>query len=187
MFHRSERLFLRPGFPEDWKAIYAGIASQDIVRNLASASWPYAEEDAKAFAMRHQDSWVPHFCVTLPGEGIIGSAGLGYDLATGEVQIGYWIAREFRGRGYAPEAVRGVLEVARAIGHRRVTASHFVDNPASGRVLQKAGFRRTGEIRPGYSLARRGHDLVACYEIVLASEEDKCGGDDEACVMKQTA
>lgn len=187
MFHRTENLFLRPGFPEDWKAIHAGIASQDIVRNLATAPWPYAEEDAKAFALRRQDWWVPHFMVTLPGRGIIGSAGLGHDPVTGEVQLGYWIAREFWGRGYASEAARGVLEVAKAIGHCRVTASHFVDNPASGKVLRKAGFRSTGEIRPGGSLAREGQDLVARYEIFLVPDERRCGRDREAGVMEQAA
>lgn len=167
MFHRTERLFLRPGFPEDWQAIHAAIASRDIVCNLASAPWPYTPGDAQDFAARRQNSRMPHFLVTLPGIGIIGSAGLGPD-ETGAVQLGYWIAREYQGRGYATEAARGVLAVARSLGHRRIVATHFVDNPASGRVLLKAGFRPTGEIRPGYSLARGGYDPVACYEIALA-------------------
>ena len=62
--------------------------------------------------------------------------------------------------------------MARAIGHRRITATHFVDNPASGRVLQKAGFRPTGVIRPGHSLARGGYDPVVCYALSLAGADD---------------
>lgn len=172
MFHRTERLFLRPGFAEDWQAIHVGLAHPEMVRNLATAPWPYEEADARSFAERPQDSVTPHFLVTLPGTGVIGLAGLGYDQATGEVQLGYWIAREQWGRGYASEAARGVLAVAKAIGHQRIVASHFLDNPASGKVLAKAGFRATGEIRAGYSLARGGHDPVACFEILL---EAKCG------------
>lgn len=172
MFHRTQRLFLRPGFAEDWRAIHAALARPDMVRNLATAPWPYEEADARSFAMRPQDGVVPHFLVTLPGTGVIGSAGLGHDAATGEVQLGYWIACDHWGRGYATEAARGVLAVAQAIGHRRIVASHFLDNPASGKVLVKAGFRATGEIRPGYSLARGGHDPVACFEILL---EPACG------------
>ena len=46
MFIRSERLFLRPGWPEDWNELFGEISSvgdsgDAIVRNLASAPWPY--------------------------------------------------------------------------------------------------------------------------------------------------
>ena len=40
MFFRSERLFLRPVWPEDWQAILNGIADEAVVRNLARAPWP---------------------------------------------------------------------------------------------------------------------------------------------------
>ncbi|GAA4053283.1 GNAT family N-acetyltransferase [Parerythrobacter jejuensis] len=166
MFHRTQRLLLRPTWPEDWQMLFAGIADQDVVHNLATAPWPYEEDDARAFAQREQDAYVPGFAVTLPGEGLIGGAGLGYD-EHDQVQLGYWIARDHWGKGYASEAARGVLAIAGMIGHKRVVASHFVDNPASGRVLCKVGFSPTGEVRPGHSLARGRSDPVACYEIVL--------------------
>lgn len=179
MFHRTQRLFLRPAFPEDWEAVHAAIAREEIVRNLATAPWPYTPDDARAFVNKPQDKWLPHFLVTLPGTGVIGSAGMGVD-ELGEPMIGYWIAGEHQGRGYATEAARGVLEVARGLGHRRLTATHFLDNPASGRVLAKAGFQPTGEVRPGFSLARGGNDLVACYSIELA----ECAADMGECLPR---
>lgn len=171
MFHRTERLFLRPSFPEDWVAVHAAIDSADMARNLAAVPWPYTEADARSFASLPQDKWMPHFLVELPGTGVIGSAGLGRDEATGAVQLGYWIAQGHRGQGFATEAARGVLRVARMLEHRRLVSSHFLDNPASGKVLLKAGFRPTGEVRPGYSLARGGHNMVACYALMLDAEE----------------
>ena len=64
---------------------------------------------------------------------------------------GYW------GRGYATEALQGALSWARSRWRKRaLVAGHFVDNPASGRVLEKAGFLYTGEVRPGLSRARGG-------------------------------
>lgn len=176
MFHRTERLLLRPIWPEDWEMLYSGIADPGVVHNLATAPWPYHEDDARAFAQREQDSYVPGFAVTLPGEGLIGGAGLGYD-EHDEVQLGYWIARAHWGKGFASEAARAVLEMARVIGHTRVVAAHFLDNPASGKVLRKAGFRPTGEVRPGHSLARGRSDPVACYEIALDYPEGS--GDEE--------
>ncbi len=153
VFHRSERLFLRPAFPEDWAAIAACLGGdEEIVRNLAHAPWPYGEDAARAFAALTQDARLPHFLVTLPGVGVIGSAGLGEH--EGEAELGYWIARAHWGQGYATEAARAVLRIARTLGHRRIVAGHFTDNPASGRVLAKLGFVPTGRIAPRASLAR---------------------------------
>ena len=67
MFIRSERLFLRPGWPEDWQDIQRQIGTHAIVCNLARAPWPYRAEDAQAFAALPQDPRTPHFVVTLPG------------------------------------------------------------------------------------------------------------------------
>lgn len=152
MFHRSERLFLRPPFPEDWETILTGIGDDGVVRNLARAPWPYNVDDAREFAARPQDPRLPHFLVTLPGTGVIGSVGLGE--SDGEAELGYWIARNYWGQGFATEAANAVLRIARTLGHRRLTAGHFVDNPASGRVLRKLGFVATGRIAKRHCCAR---------------------------------
>ena len=52
-------------------------------------------------------------------------------------EVGYWIARGYRGKGYASEALDGLLGIARSLGIRRLQAGHYVDNPASGAVLRK--------------------------------------------------
>lgn len=165
MFHRSERLFLRPAFPEDWQAIHARVSDESVVRNLARAPWPYGEADARFFAAMQQDPRLPHFLVTLPGEGVIGSAGLGEH--DGHPEIGYWIGRDYWGHGYATEAGRAVLAIARTLGHRLLRAGHFVDNPASGKVLRKLGFRPTGQIRQRHSLARGGEVASVEFELDL--------------------
>lgn len=55
MFIRSERLFLRPGWPEDWAELLALIDDESVVRNLARAPWPYSPADARAFASQAAD------------------------------------------------------------------------------------------------------------------------------------
>ncbi len=153
MFHRSERLFLRPAFQEDWEAILDLIGGDAaIARNLARAPCPFAELDARDFAALPQDPRLPHFLVTLPGTGVIGCAGLGAH--DGAAEIGYWIGRPYWGQGFATEAAHAVLRIARTLGHQRLTAGHFVDNPASGRVLRKLGFQPTGQIVTRHSRAR---------------------------------
>jgi RimJ/RimL family protein N-acetyltransferase len=173
MFVRSERLFLRPRWPEDWREFYPLIADDGVVRNLARAPWPYTEEDARSFLQFEQKPGLPTFFVTLPGpEGarIVGSIGLGE--SNGEAELGYWIARPYWGRGYATEAARTVLSLARTLGHKRIVGRHFVDNPASGRVLVKAGFRPLGRVVELHSAGRGEASPAATYAAELGDPGD---------------
>jgi len=162
MFNRSERLFLRPAFPEDSREIYNGICDAGVVSMLMRAPWPYHPADAEQFCATPADPLAPRFLVTLPGAKgapVIGTVG--FKPEDDGLELGYWIARAHWGQGYATEAGRAALEVAQALGHKRVLAGHFVDNPASGRVLRKLGFRETGEVRPTFCRARGGELVLA--------------------------
>ena len=78
MFHRSERLLLRPPWPEDWRAVRAAIADEGIVRNLASAPWPYADSDAQDWCATPFSPHAPRFLITLADSGeVIGCIGIG--------------------------------------------------------------------------------------------------------------
>lgn len=61
------------------------------------------------------------------------------------IEIAYELLRQSHGRGLATEAAGAVLEYAFAVGHRRIWASVWEWNTASFRVLQKLGFRDSGE------------------------------------------
>ncbi len=108
MFIRSERLFLRPGWPEDWQELLGRIDDESVARNLAQVPWPYTAEDARQFASQPQDPRCPHFLITLPTSAkpaeILGCIGLAR--IEGQVELGYWITREHWGQGYATEAAR---------------------------------------------------------------------------------
>lgn len=189
MFIRSERLFLRPAWPEDWAELHAAIDDEGVVRNLARAPWPYRADDARWFVNRQQDPRHPDFLVTLPGADgtrIIGCAGIAPG-EQGAVELGYWIARDQWGRGYATEAARAVLTVARALGHGRIEASHFLDNPASGRVLRKLGFVPTGEHRPRRSEGRGSVVTSVVYQIHLGEAGNGDGGGDDREPMRRAA
>ena len=177
MFIRSERLFLRPGWPEDWAELLALIDDEAVVRNLSRAPWPVRPDDARAFACRPQAERHPHFFVTLPGASgarLVGCVWL--DDVDGEPELGFWIARAHWNRGYATEAVRAVLSLARTLGHGRLLASQFIDNAACGRVLAKVGFAPTGDVRPRFSPARRGAVPAAIHQIDLGGAGN-CDGD----------
>ena len=68
--------------------------------------------------------------------------------------MGYWIARAHWGHGFATEASIALIDIARTLRLDRLEASHFLDNPASGRVLEKLGFAPIGITAPRMSCAR---------------------------------
>lgn len=162
MFARTPRLLLRPGFPEDAPALAAAIADRAIVRNLANAPWPYSMRDAEAFLASPRDPILPSLLIFERGTGapqLVGACGLGRR-PSGSVEMGYWIARPYWSRGFATEACEALVAIARALGLDRLEGSHFVDNPASARVLEKLGFEPLGIIAPRMSCAR-GEEVPA--------------------------
>ena len=179
MFARTERLLLRPGWAEDAPALAAAIADEMIVRNLATAPWPYRLRDAEAFLAQPRDPVLPSFLVFERTDGapnLVGSCGLGRR-PSGAVELGYWIARPYWGRGYATEAGRALIDIARTLGLGSLEGSHFLDNPASGRVLEKLGFVAVGITAPRLSCARGIEAQARLMRLVLSAavelEEDE--------------
>lgn len=82
---------------------------------------------------------------------LIGSGGISSSPAAKDtVLIGYSVLDEFQGRGYATEAVRGMIPVVFSIpGIRRIMATTYPDFAASIRVLEKCGFVYAGGAPPG--------------------------------------
>jgi RimJ/RimL family protein N-acetyltransferase len=172
MFARTERLLLRPGWSEDAQALHEAIRDPGIIRNLANAPWPYGLADAEAFLTRERGPHEPCcliFLRTLGAPKLIGGTGFGR-MPDGRHELGYWIARPYWGLGFATEAGRAMIDIARGLRLKRIEASHFVDNPASGRVLHKLGFRPTGAIVERYSAGRGANAPSRSYQLVLASE-----------------
>lgn len=149
MFARTERLTLRPGWTEDAPALLAAIGHETVARNLSRVPWPYTLADAEAFIGGWRGDAGPTFLIFAHDRGrcdLIGGIGI---VPLGDVphMLGYWLTPSAWGRGYATEAGRAVLNIAVTLGVGRVTAGHFVDNPASGAVLRRLGFAATGTRR----------------------------------------
>lgn len=171
MFARTDRLLLRPGWAEDAPALHSAIADEAIVRNLASAPWPYSLADAQAFLATERSADLPNFLLFRRTGGapqLVGAAGLGRH-PDGSIELGYWIARPFWGLGFATEAAQAVVGIARhALRLDRLVAGHFTDNPASGRVLEKVGFKPIGHYAQRYSAGRGTMASSKLFECALA-------------------
>jgi RimJ/RimL family protein N-acetyltransferase len=182
MFARTPRLLLRPGFPEDAPALAAAIADEAIVRNLATAPWPYRMRDAEAFLAKPRDPILPSLLIferTSGAPQLVGSCGLGRR-PSGSVEMGYWIARPFWGRGFATEACEALIDIARALGLPSLEGSHFIDNPASERVLEKLGFKPLGIVAPRMSCARGAEVPARLMRLELLDQAAVVEDEDEA-------
>jgi RimJ/RimL family protein N-acetyltransferase len=156
MFSRTERLLLRPGWAEDAADLVELIADPAIARNLTNLPWPYSISDAESYLAAQQERDFPDFLIFKRTRGapkLIGGCGIA-SREDGARELGYWIARRYWGLGFATEAASAVMRIARSAGLKRITASHFSDNPASAGVLRKLGFRSTGRTERRHSAGR---------------------------------
>ncbi|MGB6738879.1 MAG: GNAT family N-acetyltransferase [Candidatus Cybelea sp.] len=111
---------------------------------------PYSIEDARAFIelIEDQDPRV-QFSVDVNGE-VVGGIGLvpGADIERCSAEVGYWVGPEYWNRGIATAALERICRyVFEELGFLRIFATPIAWNPASLRVLEKAGFEREGIMR----------------------------------------
>jgi 8-oxo-dGTP diphosphatase len=147
----TAELDLRPLRVEDAPAIHALVGAWQVARWTANIPHPYQPGMAEAWIAENQgecergESLV--FAIERRADrAFIGAIGLGFDMAANAAEAGYWIGMPYWGRGYATEALRGLLRLAFGrLGLARVMASAMVDNHASMRVQEKAGLVHTGD------------------------------------------
>jgi RimJ/RimL family protein N-acetyltransferase len=111
---------------------------------------PYTAADADAWiGTASVQAPLANFAIVVSGEAIGGiGLELGTDVFRRSAEIGYWLGEPFWGRGIATEAVRAVTQYAfDYFDVRRLEAGVFEWNPASMRVLEKAGYTREGRAR----------------------------------------
>jgi RimJ/RimL family protein N-acetyltransferase len=111
-----------------------------------------------------------HFAIAVDGE-VVGGIGLELqtDVHARSAEIGYWLGRSHWGRGLATEAVRGLtLYGFAAFGLCRIFACVFEWNPASRRVLEKAGYTLEGRLRK--AVVKDG-ELLDSYLYAIVQED----------------
>ncbi|MEE4489329.1 GNAT family N-acetyltransferase [Streptomyces sp. BE230] len=148
---RAGSLVLRPWLPGDLAvlldayrdpAIQAGSRAP-VEDEEAAARWLRAQDEGRAAGLRHS------FAVVDPalGDGPVGNVVLVHPApgsGSGSAEVGYWTAAHARGRGIAPQALEALTHWAFTAfagdGLVRLDLLHQVDNDASCRVAEKAGY-----------------------------------------------
>lgn len=146
-----ERCVIRPWRAGDEPSLVCHANSRKVSLNMRDRfPHPYSHADAEEWVRTASaETPVINFAIVVAGAAV---GGIGFELGTDvfrrSAEIGYWLGEEFWGRGIATEAVRAMTEYAFArFGVCRIHAVVFEWNPASMRVLEKAGYTCEGRRR----------------------------------------
>ena len=160
---RTEKLLLRRYMPEDAELLYRQLGTDPEIDQYSGWN-PYATpEMAKetvhrfidSYGGQHSYSWV------METDGVlVGTIGA-YDYKDDQIEVGYSVVREWRGRGFASEALKKVLDYLTGNeGIACVTAWCAADHTGSIRVLEKAGMRLAGTETGGLVVGDLSYDKL---------------------------
>jgi [ribosomal protein S5]-alanine N-acetyltransferase len=141
---------VRPWRAGDVDALVVHANDLEIARQLRDRfPHPYTRGDAVAFIRHAIDEATGNLAIEVDGQAV-GAIGYipGTDIERFSAEIGYWIGRQYWGRGIATDALRTLTDhLFREHKLLRLYALPFADNTASMRVLEKAGYEREGLLR----------------------------------------
>jgi ribosomal-protein-alanine N-acetyltransferase len=144
---QTERLLLRPPAAADISKFTPLIGDFDVAKNLGRVPHPYSEDDGCAWTIKNANDRLAGngytFAILRKSDGAyVGMCGVH---SAEDFNLGYWIGKPYWGQGYATEAARRVVRFAfDELGAPTVTARWFFDNPISGHILEKLGFKHCG-------------------------------------------
>ena len=147
----TNRLTLRPWREEDAAVLFKWASDPDVGPR---AGWPPHRSEEESLEIirtvfNNDSNWAIELKETGEAIGAIGygpSCDCRLPARDGEPLCGYWVAKPYWNRGICTEALRLMLDHIRSTTEiKSLISGHFVDNLASGRVMEKCGFIPTGE------------------------------------------
>lgn len=140
----TERLILRPLTVADARAVLEWAGDERVSRFMSYTGYndiKIAEEWLKSLA-DEKSEWNWGFVLKKDGN-LIGSGSTGANLYMKDYWgIGYNIRYDCWNKGYTTEAMKAIIDFAhKELGVNKICADHAVDNPASGRVMEKCGLK----------------------------------------------
>ena len=162
MILKTERLIIRHITIEDWKSIkeiWVDFKSSKYVQY----STPHSinDEDVRAeiykWSKENKETENKFFGVC-QNDRVIGYIVL-YKQENA-YEIGYSFHSDFHGKGYAKESVLAILDYARELGIKRITAGAAINNIPSVALLKVLGFKQVGKERVSFYKDEFGNDMV---------------------------
>lgn len=157
----TARLQLRPLRPGDAAAVFAIHSDPEVTRWLFRPHHESVADSAELIATLAEDRFAAVAMIAAASEDFVGMCVFHSDRSHHlKTELAYRAGRRFWNRGYVTEAVdRLVRYVLGETAMNRIEATCMVDNRASERVLQKAGFRLEGVMRQSHRRGDGFHDM----------------------------
>ena len=174
----SERLILRPLTLADAPDVHRMVGDRDIASTTLRIPHPYEDGMAEEWIGTHQVQCERgeqiNFAIDLRADGsLVGNITLRINQTDQHGELGYWIGKPYWNMGYATEATQAVIWYGfEVLGLQRIFAGHFTRNPASGRVMQKAGMTYEGCLRKHHKKWDVFEDL-AYYGIIRSAYDSR--------------
>jgi RimJ/RimL family protein N-acetyltransferase len=141
----TQRLQLRCPVEADASAIIAIAGDWEVARRLARMPHPYTADDFRFFIERVVPTEFTWALIARQSQELVGVMGLVPHAESDSADLGYYVGRPHWGQGLATEAARAIVQRTRESRlYAKLTSRYHVDNPASGRVLEKIGFTPVG-------------------------------------------
>jgi [ribosomal protein S5]-alanine N-acetyltransferase len=174
----TDRLILEKFKLTDTQAAFDHWLSDERVSdNRVSAAHQSISQTEERLAKIVSDYESKEFCywaIKLKESGeLIGEIDL-YDIekATGNCEVSYSLGYNWWNKGYGTEALRAIVEFGFThMNLHKISAAHNTDNPASGRIMSKAGMLQEGTIRNMIRNSKNQYKDCAVYGIL---QEDYC-------------
>ncbi len=164
----TTRLSLTPLKAGDLDALMTVFSDRNSARMTHAIPHPLGREDAEKILADMCAAKLSYWAIRIEDEQLVGvisltqsACGKGPGMHSFGPNLSVFIAPAFQGKGYALEAVDGLLRwVEKRKLHSVIHAAHFADNEASARLLDTADFLYTGRRTMETSLARDGQHLA---------------------------
>jgi len=139
----TDRLILRKAISKQDKiSLVSQIRDWEVVKWLANVPYPYTYNDCEDYFLISNSN---QFALNIFLDNkLIGGVSLTLD-GDNYYDLGYWLGKDYWGKGYATESSKKLLEYAlEKLNSPKIKSGYFVDNLSSGNVLKKLGFKEVG-------------------------------------------
>lgn len=149
----TDRLHLRPFLTDDAPQVQNLAGAREVYATTLTVPHPYEDGMAERWIASHHMQFYSGkgvvLAVTLKGNGqpLVGAVSLSVVPQHQRAELGYWIGVPYWGNGYCTEAAIAMIEYGfETLALHKISARHMSGNPASGRVMVKAGMKYEGEL-----------------------------------------
>ena len=145
----TDRLILKPLTVDDAEAVYVWVSDDRVTKYMPYQTYTSIDDVKKWIISLQCENETNNFGLVLKDKNLlIGSGDIGFSSEKGAWDFGYNIRYDYWNCGFATEAAKGMMKFAYdKFKARDFSANHAIDNPASGRVMEKCGlmFHHFGE------------------------------------------